>query len=68
MMPTTPTTVSGSVRSHLSELQLSEHISYPNMSVFRTRQLSEHISYPNAYLAKPHPLFSATFIDAKLFK
>ena len=29
-------------------------------------QLSELVNYSNARLAKPHPLFSATFVDRKL--
>jgi len=32
------------------------NFSYPNTSVIRT------------FLAKPHPLFPATFVDPKLFK
>ena len=38
------------VGSHLSELQLSEQVGYPNG------------------FKKPHPLFPATFVDAKPFK
>ena len=42
-------TNSSTVGSHLSELQLSEHVSYPNTSVIRTRQLSKHVGYPNTF-------------------
>ena len=70
---------SGSPHYVLHSLMLSMEAGYPkflgnmNETSVQSEVTYPNFSYPNTSviqtcLAKPHPLFPATFVDAKLFK